>query len=595
MAGIHASLWMILSFIGSCVLFYHINNAPEIHVNLFTWIKAGNLTVPFAFIIDQLSVIMMMVITGVGALIHIYSIGYMHGDDGFNRFFSYLNLFVFFMLILVMADNYVLMFVGWEGVGLCSWLLIGFWYKNMENNKAANKAFIMNRIGDLAMLFAMFFIFNEFGTFIFKDIVASPQLSVISPNRIMLITLLLFFASTGKSAQIPLFTWLPDAMAGPTPVSALIHAATMVTAGIYLIIRNNILFSMSPITMDVVMITGIVTALFAGTIALKQNDIKKVLAYSTVSQLGLMFFALGLGAFDAAFFHLLTHAFFKALLFLGAGSVIHGLQGEQDIRKMGGLKNHMKITHITFLIGVLAIIALPPFSGFFSKDGILLAAFEKSPLFWVLGLTSGLLTVLYMMRLYLLTFFGQPRMDENTLEKIHESPAQITFPLTVLAVLAFSGGMLNMPEIFYGNKWLTNFLSPQLAVRASHTDHLLEWALIFISLSGIILVSLFAYFKFIKNIETKNQQSTRLGQWMSSGYFVDEIYSAVITKPVHKLSDFLYSVFDLKVLDGAVNKTGKTALNISGILKETQNGNISYYLFAMALGVGGILFLFLLY
>ena len=357
-AGTLASSWIVVSFILSVVLFFEVSSTgTAVQIHLFDWINTGKFHVPFALQVDQLSVIMMLLITGVGSLIHIYSIGYMHGDAGFNRFFSYLNLFIFFMLVLVMANNYVLMFAGWEGVGLCSYLLIGFWYKNHDYNAAANKAFIMNRIGDLCLLFGLFMIFSQFGSFVYADINLQASNNVgLNTTVITGITLLLFAGATGKSAQLPLYTWLPDAMAGPTPVSALIHAATMVTAGIYLIIRSNVLFIMAPFTNDIIMVIGLTTAIFAGLIAFKQNDIKKVLAYSTVSQLGLMFFALGLGAYGAAFFHLLTHAFFKALLFLGAGSVIHGLNGEQDIRNMGGLKKYMKSTHIVFLIGVLLLI-----------------------------------------------------------------------------------------------------------------------------------------------------------------------------------------------------------------------------------------------
>jgi NADH-quinone oxidoreductase subunit L len=402
--------------------------------------SVGGLTIPFAFQIDHLSIIMMMVITGVGSLIHVYSIGYMHGDEGFNRFFSYLNLFIFFMLTLVMANNYILMFVGWEGVGLCSYLLIGFWYKNQEYNKAANKAFIMNRIGDLAMLFGLFLLFQYAGTLTFDGVNESVSRIVPDENMLTAITILLFIGACGKSAQLPLYTWLPDAMAGPTPVSALIHAATMVTAGIYMIVRSNLLFSLAPFTLEIIMVVGIVTAIFAGSIALKQNDIKKVLAYSTVSQLGLMFFAIGVGAYEAAMFHLITHAFFKALLFLSAGSVIHGLGGEQDIRKMGGLDKRMKITHWVFGFGVLAIMAVPPFSGFFSKDSILIAAYHISPVLWVIGLFAGLLTAYYMMRVYAVVFRGDERMSAEVSKHIHESPRVITTPLIVLTVLAILVG-----------------------------------------------------------------------------------------------------------------------------------------------------------
>src|SRR5688572_5785175 len=364
---------VLASFIVSVVLFIHLAGLTaderSIHITLFNWISAGNFSASISFLIDPLSSLMLLIITGVGFLIHVYSIGYMHDDDGYNRFFSYLNLFVFFMLMLVMGANYLVMFIGWEGVGLCSYLLIGFWFKNQDYNDAANKAFIMNRIGDLGMLLGIVLIFMNFGSLEYSQVF--PQASSIDISTITLITILLFVGAMGKSAQIPLYTWLPDAMAGPTPVSALIHAATMVTAGVYMVARNNLLYSLAPVAMELIVIVGLATALFAATIALTQNDIKKVLAYSTVSQLGLMFVALGLGSFTGGIFHMATHAFFKALLFLGAGSVIHALHHEQDIRKMGGLKKYLPVTYLTFLIGVLAISGLPPFAGFFSKDEIL--------------------------------------------------------------------------------------------------------------------------------------------------------------------------------------------------------------------------------
>ena len=397
-----------------------------------------------AFLVDPLSSVMLLVITGVGFLIHVYSIGYMHDDPGYSRFFCYLNLFIFFMLLLVMGSNYLLMFVGWEGVGLCSYLLIGFWFKNHDYNKAANKAFIMNRIGDLGLLLGVILIFINFGS-IDYDMVF-PNASSVSVNTLTWITILLFIGAIGKSAQIPLYTWLPDAMAGPTPVSALIHAATMVTAGVYMVARNNILYSLSPLALQLVLIIGLCTALFAATIALVQNDIKKVLAYSTVSQLGLMFVALGLGAYSSGIFHMVTHAFFKALLFLGAGSVIHALQGEQDIRRMGGLKKYLPTTYLTFFVATLAISGIPPFAGFFSKDEILANAFAHNPVVWGVALLASLLTVFYMFRLLYLTFFGNTRVEAAVMSHIHESPKSMAIPLMVLAVLSFVGGFLNVPK-----------------------------------------------------------------------------------------------------------------------------------------------------
>src|SRR5688572_23450050 len=456
---------VLMSFVLSVAVFIDLLQSPantrSITVNLIGWITTSGFSANIAFLIDPLSSIMLLIITGVGFLIHVYSIGYMHDDSGYSRFFSYLNLFVFFMLVLVMGSNYLLMFVGWEGVGLCSYLLIGFWFKNHDYNKAANKAFIMNRIGDLGLLLGVILIFINFGS-IDYDIVF-PNAPSISGTTLTWITVLLFIGAMGKSAQIPLYTWLPDAMAGPTPVSALIHAATMVTAGVYMVARNNILYSLSPLALQLVLIIGLCTALFAATIALAQNDIKKVLAYSTVSQLGLMFVALGLGAYSSGIFHMVTHAFFKALLFLGAGSVIHALQGEQDIRRMGGLKKYLPTTYLTFFVATLAISGIPPFAGFFSKDEILANAFAHNPVVWGVALVASLLTVFYMFRLLYLTFFGNTRVEAAVMSHIHESPKSMAIPLMVLAVLSFIGGFMNVPEALAGSTRLKEFLSPVFA------------------------------------------------------------------------------------------------------------------------------------
>src|SRR5688572_784958 len=453
---------VLISFFLSVILFIQLLDLPadqrHLNVTIIRWISTMGFSSNIAFLIDPLSSIMLLIITGVGFLIHVYSIGYMHDDPGYSRFFSYLNLFIFFMLLLVMGANYLLMFVGWEGVGLCSYLLIGFWFKNHDYNDAANKAFIMNRIGDLGLLLGVILIFINFGSIDYQTVFADP--SSVNTNTITWITLLLFVGAMGKSAQIPLYTWLPDAMAGPTPVSALIHAATMVTAGVYMVARNNILYSMSPMAMQLILIIGLCTALFAATIALVQNDIKKVLAYSTVSQLGLMFVALGLGAYTTGIFHMVTHAFFKALLFLGAGSVIHALQGEQDIRRMGGLKKYLPTTYLTFFVATLAISGIPPFAGFFSKDEILANAFAHNPLVWSVALLASLLTVFYMFRLFYLTFFGTPRAEASRMNHIHESPKSMAIPLMVLAVLSFIGGFMNVPEALAGSTRLKEFLSP---------------------------------------------------------------------------------------------------------------------------------------
>ncbi len=611
-SGWIASFWVFVSFLFSASLFLQIPKEGKQHVHLYTWLKSGAFQVDFAFTIDALSSIMMMLITGVGTLIHLYSIGYMHNDKEIRRFFSYLNLFVFFMLILIMADNFILLFAGWEGVGLCSYLLIGFWYQNHAYNAAANKAFIVNRIGDLAFLLGVFLLFQHTGTLTFESInqffssgqPVIPNSSValttepLAPGTILAITLLLFLGATGKSAQIPLFTWLPDAMAGPTPVSALIHAATMVTAGIYLILRNHALFMLSPATMDIIMATGLLTSIFGGLVALKQHDCKKILAYSTVSQLGLMFFALGLGAYHAAFFHLLTHAFFKALLFLGAGSVIHALHGEQDIRRMGGLAGKLKLTRWVFLAGVLAIIALPPFSGFFSKDAILLAAYQKSPLWWLLGLFAGLLTVWYMLRLYFVMFHGNSRLDQQQEKSLHDAGTEMAVPLVVLAVFSVAGGLLNIPSLFLGNQWLSTYLSSVIPLSVSHVSHATEWVLMGTSTLCVLGVTLFARNKYsvLKHVpcEDNSLKNNRLQYMFAGKFFVDEVYHAVIVNPVQKLSDFLFSYIDRKWIDGLVEGTGRLSLFLGSKWKETQNGFISYYLFAMALGMIGILVIFIL-
>ncbi|MFZ6014088.1 MAG: NADH-quinone oxidoreductase subunit L, partial [Bacteroidota bacterium] len=431
---------VLVSFVFSVILFFQLLSAPDEQSSLtftaFDWITTGNFSVSFSFLVDPLSSLMMLVITGVGFLIHVYSTGYMHHDEGFNRFFAYLNLFIFFMLLLVMGSNYLLMFVGWEGVGLCSYLLIGFWFKNPDYNDAAKKAFIMNRIGDLGLILGVILIFVHFGSIAYADVFAKAADYPMGSVILTTITILLFIGAIGKSAQIPLFTWLPDAMAGPTPVSALIHAATMVTAGVYMVARNNILYTLSPVALELIVVVGLATALFAATIALTQNDIKKVLAYSTVSQLGLMFVALGVGAYSSGIFHMMTHAFFKALLFLGAGSVIHALSNEQDIRLMGGLRKYLPITFATFLIGTLAISGIPPFAGFFSKDEILANAFANNQMVWALAFVTSLLTSFYMFRLFFLTFSGGTRASKEVMSHIHESPGSMTIPLIILAVLS---------------------------------------------------------------------------------------------------------------------------------------------------------------
>ena len=441
-----ATGYIVMSFIFSILAFLNVQSNGAASVHYFDFINTASFKIPFDLKVDGLSSLFLLVITGVGSLIHLYSTAYMKDEEAphYARYFAYLNLFVFSMLLLVLGDNYVIMFIGWEGVGLCSYLLIGYWFTNATYNYAAKKAFIMNRIGDLGFLLAIFWLIVKLGTVSYGTVLTAESLAKLSTSDITAITLLLFVGAMGKSAQIPLYTWLPDAMAGPTPVSALIHAATMVTAGIYMITRSNILFSASEITQHVVAIVGISTALLAATIAIKQNDIKKVLAYSTVSQLGYMFLGLGVGAYSGAVFHVITHAFFKALLFLGAGSVIHAMHHEQDIRKMGGLKSKLPITHITFLIGCIAIAGVPPFSGFFSKDEILAAAFAKSPIYWALGVLGAAMTAFYMFRLYATTFLGQFRGTQDQEHHLHESPFAMTLPLILLAVASAIAGAIGV-------------------------------------------------------------------------------------------------------------------------------------------------------
>jgi NADH-quinone oxidoreductase subunit L len=590
---------VLASFIVSFFLFIHLigitAGEQHIHVTLFDWINAGHFRASISFLIDPLSSLMLLIITGVGFLIHVYSIGYMHDDEGYNRFFSYLNLFVFFMLLLVMGSNYLVMFIGWEGVGLCSYLLIGFWFKNQDYNDAANKAFIMNRIGDLGMLLGIVLIFMNFGSLEYSQVF--PQASAIDTSTITLITILLFVGAMGKSAQIPLYTWLPDAMAGPTPVSALIHAATMVTAGVYMVARNNLLYSLAPVAMELVVIVGLATSLFAATIALTQNDIKKVLAYSTVSQLGLMFLALGLGNFTGGIFHMATHAFFKALLFLGAGSVIHALHHEQDIRKMGGLNKYLPITYLTFLIGVVAISGIPPFAGFFSKDEILAAAFSHNKFIWIVAVFASMLTVFYMFRLLFLTFLGTSRASADTMSHVHESPQSITLPLIVLAVLSAIGGFMGIPEALGGSHWLESFLSPVFAqsqsLVASHSlDHSTEYML----MGGVVVLTLiviaYAYSRYVSKRHVPVEDggiANPLQQTLYNKYYVDEIYDSMIVKPLYWLSEQFYSIVEKSGIDRLVNASGRGVETGSKFARLIQNGRVGYYIFVMVIGVALLL------
>ncbi|MBA4276252.1 NADH-quinone oxidoreductase subunit L, partial [Flavobacterium sp.] len=536
--GIVGTLSVVVSFAVTLYLFGNAGQEPIV-VNLFDWISIERFDVKFGFLIDQLSILWLLFVTGIGSLIHLYSISYMHDDEKMHSFFAYLNLFIFFMITLVMGSNLLMMFIGWEGVGLCSYLLIGFWYKNQDFNDAAKKAFIMNRIGDLGFLVGIFIVGSLFNTLDFTTLRTTiTSASDINDLWIAIAALALFIGASGKSAQIPLYTWLPDAMAGPTPVSALIHAATMVTAGIFMITRLNFLFDMAPSVQNIIAIVGAVTALVAATIALVQNDIKKVLAYSTVSQLGLMFLALGLGAYEVAVFHVITHAFFKACLFLGSGSVIHGLHGEQDMRKMGGLKKAMPITFITMLIASLAIAGIFPLAGFWSKDEILMTAFHENKALWVIGSIASIMTAFYMFRLIYLTFFNSFRGTEEQKHHLHESPSLITVPLIILAILSFFGGIISLP----GHSWLNEYLSP-LFSKVAHEAHTLgttEYMLMAIATIGALIGIGIAYKKYLKDnsIPSEDAEITGVSKVLYNKYYVDEAYDAIFVKPVNVLSSF---------------------------------------------------------
>jgi NADH-quinone oxidoreductase subunit L len=554
----------------------------------FSWISAGKLQIPFAFQIDSLSILMMLVITGVGLLIHLYSAGYMSHDPGFGKFFAFLNLFIFFMLLLVMGANYLIMFIGWEGVGLCSYLLIGFWHQNTAYGYAARKAFIMNRIGDLGFLLGIFLIIYHLGSVTYTDVF--PKINTLPAGTITTIALLLFVGAMGKSAQIPLFTWLPDAMAGPTPVSALIHAATMVTAGIYMIIRSNVLYSLSPIALEVVAWVGLATALLAATIGIFQNDIKKVLAYSTVSQLGYMFLGLGVAAYSSSYFHVMTHAFFKALLFLGAGSVIHAMSNEQDIRSMGGLRKKLPITFFTFLIGTIAIAGIPPFSGFFSKDEILAHVYEHNKLMWVLALLGSFMTSFYMFRLLFLTFFGNFKGTHEQEHHLHESPLSMTLPLIILAVLSAVAGIFNFPHVFGGHSWLAHFLDS--ITKTKPMENLsLEKTLMAVSVINALLAMGLAYvFYIVQNKPAAAEGSHKgIAKLVYNKYMIDELYSTLILKPIEWLSGFLHNIVEKLGIDRAVNAVGSLVAGLSAEARLAQTGNTGQYLFFMVISLALLL------
>lgn len=598
--GSLATILVFGSFLLGLSLFLGLEKTTIVH--LFQVAKFDDFTLDANFQIDSLSIWMTLIITGIGSLIHLFSMGYMSHDEGYHKFFTYLNLFIFSMLLLVLGSNYFVLFFGWEGVGICSYLLIGFHYndaeKGLANSLAARKAFIMNRIGDAGLLFALFMMLNKFHTLEFveigKMISASPELYT---GIAGCITLCLFLAATGKSAQIPLFTWLPDAMAGPTPVSALIHAATMVTAGIYLTVRSNFLFELAPTTKDIILVIGIATTVVAAFIAMRQNDIKKVLAYSTVSQLGLMFVALGMGAYTVALFHVTTHAFFKALLFLGSGSVIHAMSDEQDIRKMGGLSKLTPITHITFLIGTLAIAGFPFLSGFFSKDEILAHAWMSSPIVYGILMIAVTMTAIYMFRLYFLVFHGSFRGGEKLKSHVHESGLSMTIPLMVLAVLSVFGGILNLPGIVFHNAghWMSHFLeSTTYGLDQIETEHMDgTQSIILMSIASAVALSVlaWAYITYVKK-QAIAKEDADMNAWeklSSNKLYIDEIYQTVFVQPILWLSTTLAKQFEERVLNNGIFRL-TSAIEASGnYTRKWQSGFLASYLFWMVMGIIGFI------
>jgi NADH-quinone oxidoreductase subunit L len=603
----------------------------------FKWIVAGSFQVPFGFYLDQLSTVMMLIVTGVGFLIHVYSIGYMEHEGGYYRFFSYLNLFMFFMLTLVLANNYLLMFVGWEGVGLASYLLIGFFFLKDSAANAGKKAFIVNRIGDFAFLIGMFLIVKAFGSLnfdvVFNAVSNSPK-EAGEWGLLTAIALLLMFGATGKSAQVPLYVWLPDAMEGPTPVSALIHAATMVTAGIYMIARSHIIFDKAPHALEVVAVIGCVTAIFAATMGLAQTDIKRVLAYSTVSQLGYMFLACGVAAYSAAIFHLMTHAFFKALLFLGAGSVIHAIGGEQDMRRMGGLRKLIPVTFWVVTIATFTIAGFPPLSGFFSKDEILWQVFQSSKVLWVVGLITAGLTSFYMFRMWFMTFFGElrlgkvdageeahaanaPAQDQHAAASadhghaddhshghggVHESPWIMLAPLVILAILSIVGGWIGIPESMGGSSTFGQYLARAVGATATEApapaEHTEEILLAGLSVGVATLGFFLAWLLYYKRPELPGRITARihgLYSLVAHKYYIDELYGALFVKPLLAISTHvLWRGVDQGVIDGTVNGAGTLSKDIGGGLRRMQSGNIRSYAAWVAAG-GAVVIAYMIY
>lgn len=610
-AGSIATAAVAISFISAILLVSDLISLPvesrRIVVDFFDWVNVGNLKVHASFVVDQISAIMILVITGVGSLIHLFSISYMHHDKGVAKYFSYLNLFVFNMLLLVLGSNLLVMFVGWEGVGLCSYLLIGFWFDDEAKAAAGMKAFVTNRVGDAAFLLGMFILFLTFGTLNFSELNAmAPTVAESSwLGAVTLGTLFLFIGATGKSAQIPLYVWLPDAMAGPTPVSALIHAATMVTAGVYMIVRLNPLFIMAPNTLMVIAVIGAATALMAATIGMTQWDIKKVLAYSTVSQLGYMFLACGVGAFGAAMFHLMTHAFFKALMFLGSGSVIHAMHEEQDIRRMGGLKKYLPITHFTFVLGWLAIIGIPPFAGFFSKDEILWMSFH-SPYghvaLWAVGAVTAALTAFYMTRLMALTFWGKSRVPKDV--HPHESDAMMTIPLIILGVLSVIGGWIGIPHAIgevlgdLPNVW-EQWLHPVIKEipNMEHAEASLEWGLMAVSVGLAAISAMVAFQMYIRKPGSADKVAESLGpvyKAVYNKYFVDEGYFAAIIHPLVRFSRQLWYYIDVNVIDRCTYLAADLAKGGGALVRNFQTGNMQQYALYIGLGLVFILSILLM-
>jgi NADH-quinone oxidoreductase subunit L len=587
-----------MAFFLVLIAFFQLISLPDsersINVVVYSWITSGTFNVDVAFLIDPLSMIMMLVVTGVGFLIHIYSIGYMGKDPCCIRYFTYLNLFMFSMLLLVMGNNFLLMFVGWEGVGLCSYLLIGFWCERESAANAGMKAFVVNRIGDFAFIIGMIFIFVYTGSLTYNEVFSTDP-EILAPV-ITAITLLLFIGAIGKSAQVPLHIWLPDAMEGPTPVSALIHAATMVTAGVYMIARCHTLFMMSPTVMTIIAVIGAITAIFAASIGLTQYDIKRVLAYSTISQLGFMFLACGVGFFSAGVFHLVTHAFFKALLFMGAGSVIHAMEhavgdgkDPQDLRNMGGLKAKMPTTYKTMLIAALAISGIFPFAGFFSKDLILWGAFANFPALWGLAVIAAFMTSFYMFRLIYLTFYGTSRLTSDESIKIHESPPSMTIPLIILAVLSTIGGLIGVPHILiHGLDQFGQFLSPVfITVPELAMDHMaiLEFGTmalsLVISLAGIIL----AYVIYVnRKVVPGHIKPIGIHRILLHRYCIDEIYGAIVVKPIEKMAWGLWRIVDNVIIDGIITLGAVTIRGLGSLLRYSQTGIVQNYALMMVIG-----------